>query len=254
MSGRLDPLPPEEEESNLIKQLLNQLPRSMAIRKMFSRYCIPFDIFHVLVGCYACCSDIEMVANWALNLRACICRDQFFWKEYESCAFVQQILHGIESDVTYKRNTDLYYVMRSIGKGEKIECLSENFAKYGQLEKLVKEKIQAPMDLVDMVSHQLFPNILFDHYADQLAFNIAMGHVACSMDLKKVHVKKGAFSKARCLYGIISKLVKQVEAFDAQYSIPWTIDTLKLFMVSDPNIEKNLTEIAAVVFEPNEDE
>ncbi|GFR03389.1 uncharacterized protein TNCT_463601 [Trichonephila clavata] len=41
------PLPPEEEESNLIKQLLNQLQRSMAIRKMFSRYCIPFDIFHV---------------------------------------------------------------------------------------------------------------------------------------------------------------------------------------------------------------
>ncbi|GFV92790.1 hypothetical protein TNCV_2648611 [Trichonephila clavipes] len=56
------------------------------------------------------------------------------------------------------------------------------------------------------------------------------------------------------MYGIISKLVKQVEAFDTQYPIPWTIDTLKLFMVSDPNIEKNLTEIAAVVFEPNEDE
>ncbi|GFR27185.1 uncharacterized protein TNCT_415811 [Trichonephila clavata] len=58
------PLPPEEEESNLIKQLLNQLQRSMAIRKMFSRYCIPFDIYHVLVGCYACCSDIGMVADW----------------------------------------------------------------------------------------------------------------------------------------------------------------------------------------------
>ncbi|GFY51088.1 uncharacterized protein TNIN_84041 [Trichonephila inaurata madagascariensis] len=220
------PFPPEEEESNLIKQLLNQLQRSMAIRKMFSRYCIPFDIFHVLVGCYACCSDIGMVANWALDLMARICRGQFFWKEYESCAFVQQILCGIKSDVTYKRNTDLYYVMRSIQKGEGIECLSENFAKYGQLEKLVKEKIQAPMDLVDMVSHQLFPNILFDHHADQLAFNIAMGHVACSMDLKTAQVKKGAFSKARRLYGIISKLVKQVEAFDAQYPIPWTIDTL----------------------------
>ncbi|GFX70537.1 uncharacterized protein TNCV_875111 [Trichonephila clavipes] len=170
-----------------------------------------------------------MVANWALDLMARICRGKFFWKEYESCAFVQQILRGIKSDVTYKRNTDLYYVMRSIQKGEGIDCLSENFAKYGQLEKLVKEKIQVPMDLVDMVSHQL-------------------------MDFKTAQVKKGAFSKARRLYGIISKLVKQAEAFDAQYPIPWTINSLKLFMVSDPNIEKNLTEIAAVVFEPNEEE
>ncbi|GFW00133.1 uncharacterized protein TNCV_3569201 [Trichonephila clavipes] len=247
------PLPPEEEESNLMKQLLNQLQRSMAIRKMLSRYCIPFDIFHVLVGCYACCSDIGMVANWALDLMARICRGQFFWKEYESCAFVQQILHGIKSDVSYKRNTDLYYVMRSIQKGEGIECLSQNFAKYSQLEKLVKEKIQALMDMVDMVSHQLFSNILFDHHVDQLAFNIAMRHIACSMELKTAQVKKGAFSNARRLYGIISNLVKQVEAFDAQYPIPWTIDTLKLFMVSVPSIEKNLTENAAVVFESNEE-
>ncbi|GFQ88173.1 uncharacterized protein TNCT_361821 [Trichonephila clavata] len=68
------PLPPEEEESILMKQLLNQLQRSMAIRKMFSRYCISFDIFHVLVECYACCSDIGMVANWSLDLMARICR------------------------------------------------------------------------------------------------------------------------------------------------------------------------------------
>ncbi|GFY55243.1 uncharacterized protein TNIN_321881 [Trichonephila inaurata madagascariensis] len=178
------PLPPEEEKSNVMKQLLNQLQRSMTIRKMFTCYCTPFYIFHVLVGCYACCSDIGMVANWALDLMARICRGQFFWKEYESCDFVKQILRGIKSDVSYKRNTDMYYVMRSIQKGEGIECLSENFAKSGQLEKLVKEKIQDPMDLVDMVPHQLFPNILFDHHADQLAFNIAMEHVACSMDLK----------------------------------------------------------------------
>ncbi|GFS82737.1 uncharacterized protein TNCV_443831 [Trichonephila clavipes] len=61
------PLPPEEEEFNLIKQLLNQLQRSMAIRKMFSRYCIPFDIFHVLIGCYACCSDID-IEWWPIGL------------------------------------------------------------------------------------------------------------------------------------------------------------------------------------------
>ncbi|GFR27727.1 uncharacterized protein TNCT_517601 [Trichonephila clavata] len=81
-----------------------------------------------------------------------------------------------------------------------------------------------------------------------------MGHVACSMDLKTAQVKKGAFAKARRLYGIVCKLVKQVQAFDAQYPIPWTTDTLKLFMVSYSSIEKNLTEITTVVFEPNEKE
>ncbi|GFT26025.1 uncharacterized protein NPIL_16981 [Nephila pilipes] len=128
------PLPPEEEEPNLVKQLLNQLQRSVAVRQMFSRYCIPFDIFHVLIGCYACCSDIGVLANWALDLIDRICRGRFFWKEYESCVFVQQILRGIKMDISYKRNTDLYYVMRSIQKGEGMECLSENFTKYGQLE------------------------------------------------------------------------------------------------------------------------
>ncbi|GFQ88171.1 uncharacterized protein TNCT_361811 [Trichonephila clavata] len=67
---------------------------------------------------------------------------------------------------------------------------------------MVKETIQAPSDLVEMVTNQLFPNVLFDHHADQLAFNIAMGYVACSMDLKTAQVKKGAFAKARRLYGI----------------------------------------------------
>ncbi|GFY68619.1 hypothetical protein TNIN_263861 [Trichonephila inaurata madagascariensis] len=81
-----------------------------------------WKVFYLNALCYACCCDIGMVANWALGLMALIRRD-------------------------------LYYVMPSIQKGEGIVFISENFAKYGQLEKMVKEKIQAPSDLVDMVSH-----------------------------------------------------------------------------------------------------
>ncbi|GBN13142.1 hypothetical protein AVEN_257717-1 [Araneus ventricosus] len=246
------PLPASKPESNLIKQLLQELQRSQAIRKMFSQYCIPFDIYHVLMGCYVSCSDIEMVANWALDFIARVCKGEFFWKKYQNCAFVEQILHLLNTDVSYKKNTDLYYVKRALQNGDGIESLSENFNKYLQLEKFIKEKIQAPGEFKDLICHNLFPSILFETHDMQIAFMIGMGHVASNVDMKTGKVRKGVFAKARKLYNIIKNLVGQVEKFDAQYTIPWTIDTFKLFLVSDCNVDKDLTEISKVVFQQEE--
>lgn len=252
--GNWVPLPASKPEPNLIKQLLQELQRSQAIRKMFSPYCIPFDIFHVLLGCYACCSDIEMVANWALDFIVRVCRGNFFWKNYEDCEFVQQTLHLLNAEISYKKNTDFYYVKRALQNGEGIECLSENFTKYIQLEQFVKERLRVPEEFLEMITHNLFPSVLFDTPDMQIAYMIAMGHVASNVDMKTGQVRRGVFSKARRLYNIIKNLVLQVKKFDSQITIPWTIETFKLFMVSDANIDKDLTEIAKVVFEEAEEE
>lgn len=248
------PLPASKPEPNLIKQLLQELQRSQAIRKMFSQYSVPFDIFHVLLGCYVCCSDIEMVANWALDFIVRVCRGEFFWKKYEDCAFVQQILQVLKTEVSYKKNTDLHYVKRALQNGEGIESLSENFTKYMQLEKFVKEKLQVPSEFKDLVCQNLYPCVLFETHDMQIAFMISLGHVACNVDMKTGKVNKGVFAKARRLYNTIRNLVVQVEKFDAQDTIPWTIETFKLFMVSDRNIDKDLNEIAKVVFEEEEED
>ncbi|GBM48352.1 hypothetical protein AVEN_237138-1 [Araneus ventricosus] len=248
------PLPTSKPEPTVVGQLLHELHRSQAIRKMFGRYCIPFDIFHVLLGCYACCSDIEAVSNWALDFIVRGCRGHFFWKNYEECGIVQHVQHVLNTEITYKKNTDLYYVKRALQNGEGIESLSENFTKYMQLEKFVREKLLVPSEVVEMVSQNLFPGVLFEKHDMQIAFMIGMGHVANNLDLKTGRVRKGAFAKARRLYNILQKIIGQVESFDAQYTIPWTIDTLKLFMVSNNNINKDLTEIAKVVFQEEEEE
>lgn len=250
------PLMPDDDDPIVINQLLKQLKRSEAIRKIFGKYSLPFDIFHVLVGCYACCVNIGVVANWALDLIARVCRGRFFWKEYATCRFVQQLRLTMASEFTYKRNTDLYYVIRSMQKGEGMDCLSTNFNKYTQLEKTLKEKIQTPSHIHEMACNQLFPATVFENHRDQMAFAIALGHVACNMDhgSKGIHtVRKGTFAKARRLYHIIVQLMAQVQKFDEQYPLPWTIDTLKLFLVSDPTIDKSLAEMAAVVFQQEEE-
>ncbi|GFQ90177.1 hypothetical protein TNCT_734811 [Trichonephila clavata] len=115
MPGGLDPFPPEEEESSLMKQLLSQLQRSMAIRKMFSRYCIPFYI--LCIGRMLCL----LFRYWnggqlGSGFNGSHLSRSVFLERIGIMYLVQQILLGIKSDISYKRNTDLYYVMRSIQK------------------------------------------------------------------------------------------------------------------------------------------
>lgn len=247
------PLPPDNsDESNLVKQLLEQLLRSQAIRQIFGTYSAPFDIFHVLVSCYACCANIDVMANFALDFMARMCRGHFFWKRYNTCPFVEQTLNILGSEVTYKRNTDLYYVVKQIREGDGIECLSENRDKYAQLEKLIKDKIQAPAEVVDMVVQQMFPGVLFECHRHQLAFSLAMNHVTSSIDMKTGQTKKGSFSKARRIYRDMVDIIGMIQEFDQKDPMPWTVDTLKLLLASDANLEQRLTSMVSSVLVEDE--
>lgn len=252
------PLPPFDTDTNLANQLWKQLQYSQQIRKTFGKYSIPFDIFHVLAGCYACCTDIGVVANWALDLIVRICNGKYFWKEFQECPFVSQYRAIITKYFSFRRNThrnmEFYYLVKSIQRGDGIECLSENFLKYGQLEAFFKEKLQAIPDMKEMASSQLFPATLFESPADQMAFTIALAHIVSNFDKNTCQPRKGTFAKARKLSTVVKTLMKSASDFDSQYPLPWTMETLKLFMMSDSKIEQSLQMLAEIVFTPDEDE
>lgn len=242
------------QEPNLVKQIIHLLKQSQWIRQTFGCYSFSLDLFHTLAACYVCSSDFNVVTNWALDFLVCICRGKYFWKNFEFTPTIQQARKILKTEVTYKRNTDLYYVLREMQKDDAMESMSENWQKYSQLTKLIMEKIQAPPELESLLTSNLFPNILFDNSTQQLAFSLAMAYASRSCHSKTGQFAKGAFSRARRLYHTIIDLINILLKFDAEYVLPWTVETLEMFTVSDPKIETAIESLAGVVFENDEEE
>jgi hypothetical protein len=241
-------------ELNMAKELLLLFRQSYEIRQNFSAYSIPFDVIHVMLGCYVCCCDLNVVANWALDLMSRVCDGKFFWKRFESCRFVQAMERLLKTEVTFKNRTDLYYVIRHIREGNSAECLSNFLPQYSQLERLVKEKFPNyynASDIAEFASHQLFPAVLFENHNDQLGFSVGLGHVACSIHPRTGQVKKGTYSTARKIHRVISRFIESVQKFN-QIPNLWTLDTLQQFLVQEPRLEKDILEIAKLVLSNDE--
>ncbi|GIX89619.1 uncharacterized protein CEXT_201381 [Caerostris extrusa] len=222
---------------------------------MFSQYCLSFDVIHVMLGCYVCSCDLKVVANWALDLMARVCRGQFFWKRYASNELVQTMQHLLNTAVSYRHKTDLYYVVREIRRGNAAENLSTFLQNYLLLEMLVREKFQVPEtspDVLRMATTQLFPAVLFEDYKDQLGFIMALGHVASHID-KTGQVKKGTYATAKKIHKIVNKFIEKIQKFDV-IEIPWTMDTLHLFLLSEPHLEQDIVEISRLVLTQESDE
>ncbi|GBN92055.1 hypothetical protein AVEN_266869-1 [Araneus ventricosus] len=243
-------LPPETATDTLVRQLMDQMQRSSAIRKQFSQYSMIFDVMHVILGCYACSTNIQVVGNWVLDLLARVCRGQFFWKNYASHEFVQTIQKALKTSVSYRNRPELHYVIREIQQGNAVESLSSFLPQYLQLEILLRHSLP---QLDSMVITELFPSVLFENYAPQAAFSVALMHVGRNMNPKTGQIKKGTYQTARKIGRVITKLIEQVKEFDS-ITIPWTTDVLKLFLVSNPKLEQELVQVANVVLGPEEEE
>lgn len=245
-------LPADDDDSNLVNQLAKQLLRSQAIRAQFGQFSLSFELFHVLAACYACCSNKDVVCNWFLDLAARICNGNFFWKKHPSCKWVQQVRQIVNNEMKSKRNMELYYVLRNMKQGDGIESLSENFERYAMLERAIREKIQAPADLYEMVCQQHFPATVFENHRDCMGFNVALCYIVKHLDQRTGQVQKGAFRSARKVCQVICKLMQQMQDFNSQNPLPWTMDTMKLFLASDPNIDKSLKTMAECLFDPQD--
>ena len=244
-------LPPDTACTKpLIGQLKEQLLRSQAIRKLYSMYCYPFDIFHVIAGSYSCCSDIDVLQNWLLDFVIRVCRGQFFWKQFESNLQIQHLLNVLKKEVTFKRHNDLHYLVKQIRDGEGIECMSENLFKYGQLEQLLSEKNS------ETLMRFQFPNVLFDNHYDQLAFTISLIVLQMSVNRRTGQVLKGTYSKVRHLSNLVKNVIRQLHEFDQRVNLPWTDSTFQLFLASNKQLGEQLKEVMKIInpFKKKEDE
>lgn len=243
------PFPAEPEHSNHARELHTQLIRSHAIRKTFSRHAIPFDVLHVMVCCFACSCNMEVVANWALDFLARICRGEFYWKQYPNSPFIEKMQSLIQRDIRPSRNGAFYKnVIKPIKCGESKDCYSTLWMPLHQVQAFLRKKFvlrNTPSEIMDLAFQHAFPAVLFTDHADQLGFMMGYNHLIMTVNKRNGQLPKGAFKKARLIHDVVERFVQKIWQFDEGETKPiWNLDMLKLFFASD---EQFHTEIMQVV-------
>lgn len=244
------PLEASPPKATVAEEIWEQLKRSSAIRKTFGPYSIPFDIIHVMMGCYVGSSDADLVSNWVLDFMVRVCEGRYFWSAYPESPFVKAMQHFLQKEITYRNRVHLYQVIREIQKGNAIDCLPVFWQHFAELQKFINEKFnvpQVPYDVTQVAIEQTFPAVLFQECSDYLGFIIAMGYISIHTQVKKGIIEKGSFKKARGIHKTISSLVQAVRKFNASSEILWTNDTLQQFFVSIPNLEQELVQLIQLI-------
>lgn len=239
------PLPAQDEDPNLAKELLFQLMRSCSIRNTFGRYALPFDVLHVMVACYACSSDMDVVGNWALDFLVRICRGNFFWTRFPDNPFVESMRRLLETEISYRKHTDFYKVLRVIRKGEVSEHYSVLLDPFHQLQAFLKDRFKIPEvspDVLDLAFSYTFPAVVFPQHADQLGFTMGYNHILMTMNRKNGQIPKGTYKTARRVHETVKRFIDRVMQFDS-IRLEWTVDTVKLFLASDPEFEQEIMEV-----------
>lgn len=252
------PLKTEEEDANLAKELYVQLIRSFLIRKTFSKYAIPFDVIHVMVCCYACSNNMELVGNWALDFLARVCRGEFFWTQYPDSPFITRLKQLITSEYSYRKKNDYYKaVIKPIRMGESIDCYSQMWQPLHEMQAYLYKRFansNVSQEIMDIAFTQCFPAILFGDHADQLGFTMGYNHLILTMNRRNGQLPKGAFKQAKRVHGVVKRFVERVLQFEGNNRIIWTLDTVKLFFASDPHFEDEMMEVIRMLVVDEDEE
>lgn len=254
------PFAAEPEHPNLARELHLQLVRSHCIRKVFSRYAIPFDVIHVMVGCFTCSCNMTVVGNWAIDFLMRICKGDFYWKNYPDCIFVKTMQRLVQHLINRNNHSDYYkFVIRPIRIGESVLQYSQLWYPLHEAQALLKKKYtlpHVPADVMDMAFVQMFPATLFTDHADQLGFTMGYNHLIMTVNRRNGHLPKGAFKKARLIHDVVRRVVQRVQEFDAGHQKPiWNLDMLKLFFASDPHFHDEIMKVVHwLVMDEDEEE
>ncbi|GBM71694.1 hypothetical protein AVEN_127064-1 [Araneus ventricosus] len=222
-------------------QFLVESRRSTRIRQKYSKYCIAFDVLHVMIYCYVCSSDMDVVANLSFELLTRVCKGDFFGVE---TPYAKEVKRIVESNVSYKQNTDLYYVVRSIEKGETCEHFSTLLEKYAKLEKLVSDHFKSGDEFA---FGQAFPSALFKSHVRYYGFLAALLHVSVNMKRNKT-LPKGLYAIARQICTLFEELIEKIKNYKVDF---WTMETLHLFLAQDTEFERKIREMGHVIISDN---
>lgn len=237
--------PSTPRDPNLAKELMYQLQLSNSIRKEFGIFAIPFDIIHVMLGCFVSSSDSNLVANWVLDFMARFCRGHYFWTQHANSPFVQSIQKFLNREISRRNKVEFYRVAQNIKNGEAAECLSGFWQHYIDLQSFVGQKFnipQIPYDIVQVALQQTFPAVLFEDPGDHLGFLVALAYIFSKTNKKTGVIEKGSFKKGKEIHNKIKNFVKSVKDFDSIRTY-WVVDTFQLFLASIPDLGKQLTEV-----------
>lgn len=257
------PFDAEAELSNPASELHLQLVRSHLIRTVFGRYAVPFDVIHVMVCCYACSSDAEVVGNWAIDFLARMCRGDFDWKRFADSPFVVRMQKLIHSQFNYKTNRDVYHkVVKPILRGESIDQYSVLWRPYHEMLPRLREGYRVPgvwsSDVLDVAFAHAFPAVLFQDHADQLGFAMGMNHLVTSANRQTGELPTGAFKKARAIHDVVRRFVRRVQDFHEddvprkEDRLVWNLETVRLFFASDPQFHDEIMRVLRVLLEGGE--
>lgn len=241
------PFQAEPAHPNLARELHTQLVRSFCIRQLFGRYALPLDVIHVMVCCYACSCDMNVVGNWAIDFLVRICRGQFFWPNYQQCVFVSAMQRLVQTHITYKHNSHFFQnVVRPIKRGESIDHYSQMWIPLHEAQAYLKQHFAVPdtsPNMLDMAFSHTFPAVLFEECSDQLGFTMGYNHLVMTLNRKNGQLPKGAFKKARRIHSVVQRFVDKIRGFDAGKDDIWDLDMVRLFFVSDATFQSEIMEV-----------
>lgn len=244
--GDAPPLPvvPEDPISPA-KTFHDETRRASFLRGKYGRYCIQFDVVYVMIYSYLCARDTDVVANFVFDLAARVCCGHF---RVPDSPVQRQIRSIVNANVTYRRNTELYHVIRNIEKGEAEGCLSvETLNKYKKLYDLVADRFYqragGETDATRFAFAQNFPYLLFGgNDSDYYGFIVALGHIFTNQKT----LPKGELAQARAIHRFVKGFVEKMANFTREECF-WTNDTFKVFLVSEAGLEEQFMNIVRLL-------
>lgn len=226
----------------LFKQLSDD---ATEIRTHFGKYSLPFDIIYIMIYCYLSHSNLNIVANFAIDLIARICRGYFNDKNKYHIITA----NIIDKSITYKQNTKLYYLIQCIRQGESRQHISTEFLeKYKELQQLIVNEfnrtISTPSEAIQKYAFsQSFPFVLFPNGSNYYGFMCTLGYLM--QYFKTNFSEKGIFSNAKKIYKFIEMYSNKFNDFEKSGDpiIYWNIDMFQLFLGSDKNLVNQIKEL-----------
>lgn len=224
------------------------------IRKKFSKYCIPFDVIYIMIYCYLCSSNTDMVANFVFDLIVRICKGYF----NETTHYQTILSQLVKKHITCKQNIKLHYIVNCMSRGEAKDYMSADFLeKYSELHQILANEfyrtVSAPTEQVQKYAFtQSFPYTLFPNSANYNGFVCMLGYVTKKLNSSKNAIyEKGLFSNAKEIFKFIENYTHKIKEFDSEGEpVPyWTTDIFMLFMSSDDKLVdtfKNIIQLLSI--------
>lgn len=210
------------------------------IRNQFGKLAIPFDVIYIMIYCYLCHSNVDLIANFTFDLIARVCRGYF----NDVNKYGEATNRILNKCISYKQNTHLHFLIQCIRKGQTVEHISQDFLeKYSELQQLVwnefTKTVSTPNDQIQKFAFsQSFPFIIFPSGPNYYGFMVMLGYLMKKICVKTGSFEKGTLSNSRKIFKFVEMYTTKIGDFEMQGTqvLFWNVEVLKLFIGSDASL------------------